>query len=181
MITKQFDYDKEEFWGQVYELALQGFSNRQIAIHLKTNDKSRFNPDTFNKMVRGTYEKWNNEDRQDYTFRLREILENAREKINTLVRSRYLKCGLGGHKVKTTTTVTKKIRVDNEETEGELIQTTVTESEMAPNPTILRHWLNMYDTDWAKQEEADLDDINPDNVKRGIDITSWLDKEMEEE
>ena len=181
MITPQFDYEDENFWGQVYELAVQGLSDKQIAIHLKTDNKTRFRPETFKEMIRGTYSVWNDADRQDYTMKLREVLESARERINALVRGKYLKCGLGGIAVKTTSTIRRRMKIDDQYTDDEIIQTTETISETAPNPNILRHWLVMYDKDWSRNEMDDVDDISPDNVKRGIDVASWLDKEMQEE
>lgn len=181
MTTAQFDFEEDDFWGQVYELAIQGFSDRQIALHLKTKNKTILYPATFKEMVRGTYKAWNEADRQDYTIKLRDVLETARERINVLVRARYLKCGLGGHPVKTTTTVRKRMQIDGVYTDDEVIQTTETISETAPNPNILRHWLNMYDSDWAKKEHEDLDDITPDDIKKGVDVTSWIDKEMLDE
>lgn len=98
------DYDSDDFYDQVFYLAFNGAINSEIAVSLNLV------PDVFNKMVNGNYQPWSEEDNARRSARLSRVIANAREKINYMVRGRYLKAALGGIKVKSKTTRSRPFR-----------------------------------------------------------------------
>lgn len=184
---KKFDYDSDEFYDEIFALAFQGLVDAEIADALYEKFHQSLSPATFTMMTNGTYDKWTPEENERRSKRLVGVLERARRKINSIVRGRYLKAALGGIKTKNVTTVTRRMRIDGVLTDDEDIQTSTTECESAPNIQALAVWLHHHDKEWRKKEgivEEDYADNNidpqgvPTNIERGIDIASWIDKEV---
>jgi len=183
----KFDYDSDEFYDEIFTLAFQGLVDAEIADALYEKFHQSIAPATFNDMINGRYPMWSEEDNEKRSKRLKGVLERARRKINSIVRGRYLEAALGGIKTKNVTTVTRRMRIDGVLTDDEDIQTSVTETESAPNIQALAVWLHHHDKEWRKKEgivEEDYADNNidpqgvPTNIERGIDIASWIDKEV---
>lgn len=161
------DYDSDDFYDQVFYLAFNGAINSEIAVSLNLV------PDVFNKMVNGNYQPWSEEDNARRSARLSRVLANAREKINYMVRGRYLKAALGGIKVKSKTT--RYIKGEKDET-LEVVQET--ETELAPNMQALTTWMYHHDPEYRKVqrgfEPSDSLSVNADNIEQGVNIAAWI-------
>lgn len=184
---QKIDYDDDEFYFAIYELALNGMTNDEIADSLdsKLGEGKSLEPKTFGKMVNGNYPIWDKETNERRSARIKRILAKARRKTNALVRGRFLKVALGGIKTKNVSTVKRRLRIDGQLTDDEEIQTTTVESESAPSLQALQLWLRHHDPEWRKREmgqfgdEADPTAV-PENVNKGIDIAAWIDQEVKD-
>ena len=161
------DYDGDDFYDQVFYLAFNGAINSEIAVSMNLV------PDVFNKMVNGNYQRWSKEENARRSARLGRVLANAREKINQMVRGRYLKAALGGIKVKSKTI--RYIKGEEEQT-MEVVQET--ETELAPNMQALTTWMYHHDPEYRKVqrgfEPSDSQTANADNIEQGVNIAAWI-------
>lgn len=161
------DYDSDDFYDQVFYLAFNGAINSEIAVSMNLV------PDVFNKMVNGNYAGWSEEENARRSTRLCRVLANAREKINQMVRGRYLKAALGGIKVKSKTI--RYIKGEEDQT-MEVIQET--ETELAPNMQALTTWMYHHDPEYRKVqrgfEPTDSQTANADNIEQGVNIAAWI-------
>lgn len=178
--NKFFDYDSDEFYDELYALAVNGAYNSQIAAAL---EKSSLNliisEETFSKMLNGKYTCWTEEENLRRSARMRSVLERARANTNRVVLGKILKLGLGGTKVKTKSTVSRRMQVDGILTDNEIIQTTENESELPPNLQALTMWMYHHCPEWRTiQRGGDVDKEEDLEVKQGIDITKWIEQEM---
>lgn len=171
MNPQRHDYDSEEFYQEVYGYAFQGAKDEEIADFLEIS------PQHFNKMKNGTYEGWADADKVARSEKLKEVLERARRKVNFVVRGRYLKAALGGIKIKSKTTIRKKLRIDGHYTDDEEIQTTENESETSPNVAALATWLYHHDKEWRSIQRGE-ENNNVQRSEIGIDIERWIAKEV---
>lgn len=173
MAKPRHNYDGEEFYQEIYGYAFQGANDNEIA------DALDLSPEDFNSMKNGNCLFWDEEENERRGSRIRQALERARRKVNFIVRGRYLKAALGGIKIKSKTTVRRKMRIDGQYTEDEDIQTTENETETAPNIGALGHWLYHHDLEWRRVEKGlTNDDDSVQNVDTGIDISKWITKEL---
>ena len=173
--TPKFDYDSDEFYDEIFALAINGATNAEIAFGLQEKFGQSLDPETFYTMVRGAYPPWSKEENKRRSERLNRVLERARNKINMLVRSRYLKAALGGIVTKNVTK--RRMQIDGELTDNEVIQTT--EIELPPNMQALSTWLYHHDPDWRKVQRG-ADDMDGEEVPKGengVDIGSWIELE----
>lgn len=180
-ITKFYDYDSDEFYLELYQLAFNGAYDSQIASALEDKIGVSIGKVAFSMMLQGRYPNWTAEENERRSQRMRATLEKARDNTNRLVLGRILKMGLGGVKVKSKTVVKRRMEIDGQLTDNEIIQTTETENETAPNLQALSMWMYHHCKEWRKiqrGEDMDGDEIEP--AKRGIDISNWIDKEMDE-
>lgn len=180
--TPRIDYDDDVFYDAIRELSAQGASDTEIAIGLKKFLGFSIAPAQFNHMKHGSYNGWTEEENVRRSFRICQTLDESREDINRIVRATYLRAALGKHKVKSVTKVFRNLKVDGVDKEVEMVQTSENVSEMSPNFQALAHWLVMHDKDWKKRSNGeDLDGEGiPTNIVKGIDVTSWIDKELTE-
>ena len=179
---KKFDYDSDDFYDEILALALQGLTDAEIADALQDRFGQSLDPETFNCMKNGNYLNWTEEENRTRSERLIKVLARGRRKTTSVVRGAYLKAALGGKKVKSRTVVTRKLRVNGEETEDEVIQTSETETEMPYNVQALATWLYHHDPEWRKvqrKQDTDDDDI-PTDVKKGVSIDAWIKREVEQ-
>lgn len=180
----KFDYDGDEFYEAIYELALNGMTNDEIADGLESKLGKSLYPDTFSLMILGKYPVWDKEQNERRSARIQRILGRARRKTNALVRGRFLKMALGGIKTKNVSTVKRRLRIDGQLTDDEEIQTTTVESESAPSLQALSTWLMHHDPEWRKRSMGDFGDDEqdpqsvPENISKGIDIAAWIDQEV---
>lgn len=168
------NYDSEEFYQDVHGYAFQGATDAEIA------DALGMTPEMFNYIKNGTVEKWSDEENERRSARLTQVLDRARRKINFVVRGRYLKAALGGIKIKSKTTVRRKLRIDGQYTEDEDIQTTEQEHETPPNTQALANWLYHHDVEWRRVQKGltNDDEEGLQNVDTGIDIQKWITQEL---
>lgn len=183
-VHNRFDYDSDEFYQTIEQLAKNGANDKEIATAFKHTLGFELNPNVFAKMRNGKYDAWTEEENERRGSRIRQTLEGARRDINRIVRAVYLQTALGKGTNKTTTTVRRRLRIDGVLTENEEIQTTEVVSGISPNVAALSRWLYHYDKDWRrteKGEELGGDDApNVENVVKGIDVGAWIDKELTE-
>lgn len=181
MPTTQRDYDADELYDEIFALAMQGSTDKEIAFNLQDKLGYSIEPSAFSKMIDGKYEYWSEEENERRGKRLRQVLARARSKINAIVRGRYLKVALGGIKVRHKSKVIRHLRIDGVITEDEEVQVTETEQELAPNAQALSTWLYHHDPEWRKvQRGEDTDDGSVVRATKGIDVESWIDKEMQQ-
>lgn len=179
---RKFDYDSDDFYDEILALAMQGMTDAEIADALQDKFDKSLNPDTFGMMKNGTYDKWTEEENKRRSARLVRVLARGRRKIVSIVRGAYLKAALGGKKIKSKSVVRRKLMVDGQYTDDEVIQTTESEQEMPYNVQALSTFLYHHDPEWRKVErkqDVDASDI-PQGIKKGVDIDAWINREIEE-
>lgn len=169
---KKFDYDSQDFYDRVATLAMQGMTDAEIAANLSESEGGSLSREVFTCMKNGTYNKWTKAENKRRSERLANVLAHARNRINSIVRGAYLKSALGGKKIKSKTVITRKLKVGESETDGEVIQTAETESELPPNLQALSTWLYHHDPEWRKvQDKLDTDD---DMDEVDIEESKWI-------
>lgn len=177
----KFDYDSDDFYDEILALAMQGLTDAEIADALGDKFGESLCPDAFGAMKNGTYSKWSEKENERRSARLVRVLARGRRKITSIVRGAYLKAALGGKKVKSKSVVKRKLLVNGEYTDDEVIQTTEGEQELPYNVQALATWLYHHDPEWRKVErkqDVDATDI-PLGVRKGVDIDAWIKREIE--
>lgn len=175
MALPKFDYDGDEFYNELYTLALQGMTDREIAeVGLKEKFNTSLRPEVFCTMKNGTYSGWTDEENARRGDRISKVLAQARSKITSIVRGRYLKVALGG--IIVSSTQTKKVRMaDGTETGAEEIYRT--ETELPPSTQALATWLRHHDPEW--REHADTAQETKVDMHVGVPIRKWIEENTE--
>lgn len=172
--SSKYDYNGDDFYDEIFALAFNGANNKEIAFAMGLNDK------VFIRMYNGKYNGWNKEQNEKYGTRLRNVIGRARAKNTFMVKAKYLEEALGGKK-RLVHEVHNKMRVDGQYTDDEVIQSTYAVTQ--PNMQALATWLYHNDPEYRKiQRGRDIDESDPNSVpqdiEKGIDITSWIDQEV---
>lgn len=178
---RKYDYDGDNFYYAIEALATRGYYDKEIA------DEMHLEPDVFSTMKVGRYRGWTKEENERRSKRIRETLDRARRKTNSLIRSTYLKMALGAKKI---VNVVRRYVEDRCEcggrdpqcpycggtgkvvTEKAIVQET--EAEMPPNMQALAMWLHHHDPEWVKGEAGATESINIEETHTGIDIDKWI-------
>ena len=179
----KFDYDGDDFYTEILALAMQGLNDAEIAFALEEKFGVSLSPEAFCSMKNGKYDKWNDKENERRSARLVKVLARGRYKVLGIVRGRYLKAALGGIKTKSKSVTKRKMVVDGQATEDEIVQTTENEVELPPNMQALATWLYHHDPEWRKVErklDEDSTDI-PTDIEKGVEISRWIDKEVGKE
>ena len=196
MAKPKFNYDGEDFYKEIYALAMQGLIDSEIAYSLgdnlgvaededgniKENNIKGLTPEVFSKMKNGNYEGWTKEENERRSKRISQELAHGRAKVLGIVRGRYLKAALGGIKIKGSVK-RQRYNVINgiPDKQNMIMEETESVSETAPNMQALANWLYHNDTEFRNiQKGIEEGDINI-KVKNGVSISAWLEKENEEE
>ena len=127
MAKPKFDYNGDAFYDEIEQLAKQGQKDSEIAYALGLKFGVDLNPQVFNRMKNGKYENWNEDENAERGERITQSLVRGREFINAIVRGRFLKCALGGVKVKGKTTTKRHMVVDGVMTDDIVVETRETE------------------------------------------------------
>lgn len=153
----KYDYTSEDFLSLLESYAKKGFTDKEIAYAIGIL------PQTFC------------EKKSEYT-EIYEVLARGRAQINAAVRAKFLAMALGG--IKTKSTVVRKLRdIEGNLTGEEELQ--VSESELAPSLQAMSVWLYHHDEEWRKVERKQDEDADiPTDVEHGVDIDSWIKKEV---
>lgn len=176
MANPKFDYNGDEFYMEIMALAMKGLTDSQIAFSLEEKFGETLTEGVFNTMKNGKYDKWTKEENKIRGNRIAKALTHGREKINSIVRGSYLKSALGGKKIKSKSTVIRKIRTaDGTGTDAQEIQETHTEQELAPNMQALSTWLFNHDKEWKK---AVIEGKKLDVTTNGKDIQQSIQVEI---
>ena len=185
---QDFDFDSQDFYDAIETLAKNGAEDNEIAVGLRhiLPELQGLTTDQFEAMKNGRYKAWDEVERAERSAKIIRCLDCARTDSNRIIKGVYLSTALGRHKVKTVTTVTRRLRVDGQLTDNEEIQTTEVTADVRPDMQALGLWLHYHDPMWRKRASGELDKDSEnyvpqgDKVKKGVSIASWLDREMSE-
>jgi len=173
MAKPKHDYDNEDFYRLIKEAALNGATDAQVAVVLELT------PQRFCQMKNGTWPEWTDEENKRRSAKIREVLAQARDSTNRLLRAVYLTTILGKTKIKNKTTVVRNIRTRDGELTGEQeIQTTTAEIQHPPSLQGIATWLHHHDPEWRKGEKHQDEEL-PDNIEHGISIDAWIKEQIE--
>ena len=176
---KKFDYDGEDFYTAIGNLASRDFNDNEIAMHIgeeiRSMLKKRYGkaieeadfpeeipdepdydsipdglaPEVFSRMKNGIYDKWTEQENKLRSMLIGQALARARVKLSLVYKGVYDKMALGKWKTKTTTTVERKA-VNKEGQPYTETTTTVTEQELPPNMQAISVWRFNHDPDFKK-------------------------------
>lgn len=196
MAKPKFNYDSEEFYKEIYALAMQGLQDAEIAYNLGDNlgvatDENDIpyttpikglTPEVFTKMKNGNYEGWDEEQNARRSARISQELAHGRARILGIVRGRYLKAALGGIKIKSHSQRKRYNIVNGRKDEDNMVmEETEAVSETAPNMQALANFLYHHDPQFRNiQKGLEEGEVNI-KVKNGVNISAWLEKENEED
>ena len=196
MAKPKFNYDGEDFYKEIYALAMQGLNDGEIAYALGDNlgvvldddgrvisesDVKGLDPSTFALMKEGKYKGWTDEENERRGKRISKELAHGRAKVLGIVRGRYLKAALGGIKIKGKVTRKRYNIVNGVKDEDNMVmEESESIQETAPNMQALANFLYHHDTEFRNiQKGIEEGDLNI-KVKNGVNISAWLEKENEE-
>jgi hypothetical protein len=199
MFKPKFDYDDQDFYDALRELASRGYTDAEIAYGLEDlagqqrsslpgdvwPDLPRLTPTTFGRMKNGKYSGWTDEENKSRSEKICRVLARERDKINVAVRGQFLQMALG--KAMTKSKVYRYVRKKCEcagkdkgcpschgtgwypDTERQLIMEH--EQTCAPAPQMLATWLHHHDSEWRHRDMMRHEEnAGKDNEVTGIDI-----------
>lgn len=175
---KKFDYDGQDFYTAIGNLASRDFNDYEIAMHLgeevrriiedrnnkviddaetpddivledTENIPDSLAPEVFSRMKNGNYDKWTEQEKKLRSMLIGQALSQARIKLNLLYKGVYDKLAMGKWKTKTTTKVEKNT-INKEGTPYTETITTTTEQELPPNMQALTTWRFNHDPEFKK-------------------------------
>lgn len=175
---KKFDYDGQDFYTAIGNLASRDFNDYEIAMHLgeevrriiedrnnkviddaetpddivledTENIPDSLAPEVFSRMKNGNYDKWTEQENKLRSMLIGQALSQARIKLNLLYKGVYDKLAMGKWKTKTTTKVEKNT-INKEGTPYTETITTTTEQELPPNMQALTTWRFNHDPEFKK-------------------------------
>ena len=194
MAKPKFNYDGEDFYKEIYALAMQGLQDAEIAYNLGDslgvaedengvpyyNDVRGLSPEVFAKMKNGNYENWTEEENKRRGERITQELAHGRAKILGIVRGRYLKAALGGIKIKASSKRKRYNIINGAKDEDNMVmEESESVSETAPNMQALANFLYHHDPQFRNIQKGIEDGDLIVKVKNGISIGAWLEKENE--
>ena len=176
--SRKFDYDGEDFYKAIGNLASRDFNDYEIAMHLGEEIRSiirernnrvideaetpddivledtenipeGINPEVFSRMKNGIYDKWTEQENKLRSMLIGQALSQARVKLNLLYKGVYDKMAMGKWKTKTVTTVVR----DGFDKEGNKVNdttVTTTEQELPPNMQALSTWRFNHDPEFRR-------------------------------
>ena len=175
---KKFDYDGQDFYTAIGNLASRDFNDYEIAMHLgeevrkiiedrnnkiiddaetpddiiledTENIPNGLAPEVFSRMKNGNYDKWTEQENKLRSMLIGQALSQARVKLNLLYKGVYDKLAIGKWKTKTTTKVEKNT-INKEGIPYTETVTTITEQELPPNMQALTTWRYNHDPEFKK-------------------------------
>lgn len=175
---KKFDYDGQDFYTAIGNLASRDFNDYEIAMYLgeemrriiegrnnkviddaeipddivledTENIPDSLAPEVFSRMKNGNYDKWTEQENKLRSMLIGQALSQARIKLNLLYKGVYDKLAMGKWKTKTTTKVEKNT-INKEGTPYTETITTTTEQELPPNMQALTTWRFNHDPEFKK-------------------------------
>ena len=94
MAKPKHDYDSEDFYKRIEGLAMNGYTDEEIANELNLCRE------VFTCMKNGNYENWTDEENKRRGDRINNVLAHGRTRIVALLRGTYIKGAIGGKKTK---------------------------------------------------------------------------------
>lgn len=196
MAKPKFDYDGDAFYKRIFDLAVQGMTDAEIAVNLSEKEGGSLSREMFTQMKNGKYNGWNAEENERRSARISNVLADARHRINGIIRGAYLKSALGGKRIRSVTKRFVQARCDCEGNDAEcptcggtgwrtltdkaIIQET--ENELAPNMQALATWLYHHDPEWRSIQRG-VEKVEEDfitDAPAGVDIEAWINREIQE-
>ena len=188
MAKPRHDYDSNDFYELIRQLAMNGFTDKEIAHRLNLD------PDTFGAMKNGNYVSWSAAKNKKRSKRMIGVLTSARSNVVAGLRSAYIRSALGGKKIhsKTRNYVRQRCPCNGEDpncprcggtgwvTLTDKAVVAETETELAPNNQALATLLFHYDPDWRKVERNQDKDEDENNISHGVDISKWIAEETKD-
>ena len=189
MAKPKHDYDSQQFYDLLYKYASVCQYDGDVASLLDMDEA------TFSRMKNGRYEKWTEEENERRSERIGQILQRARANSLLQAKNTLLRLGIGAIKLKSTSI---KKAVAHCECRGEdpkcphcggtgyvevedAFVMQESEQMLAPNMAALQLWLRHHDPNYRKVERGeDLAEESRIDVQKGVNIMSWLKKEMED-
>ena len=175
---KKFDYDGQDFYTAIGNLASRDFNDYEIAMHIgeevrkiieyrnnkiiddaetpddivledTENIPDSLAPEVFSRMKNGNYDKWTEQENKLRSMLIGQALSQARVKLNLLYKGVYDKLAMGKWKTKSTTKVEKNT-INKEGIPYTETVTTITEQELPPNMQALTTWRYNHDPEFKK-------------------------------
>ena len=188
MAKPRHDYDSNDFYELIRQLAMNGFTDKEIAHRLNLD------PDTFGAMKNGNYVSWSVAKNKKRSKRMIGVLTSARSNVVAGLRSAYIRSALGGKKIhsKTRNYVRQRCPCNGEDpncprcggtgwvTLTDKAVVAETETELAPNNQALATLLFHYDPDWRKVERNQDEDEDENKISHGVDISKWIAEETKD-
>ena len=84
MAKPKHDYDSEDFYKRIEQLAMNGYTDEEIANELNLS------ADVFGSMKNGNYQCWNKEENKRRGAEIHRVLAHGRTKIVALLRGAYI-------------------------------------------------------------------------------------------
>nr|DAN74342.1 MAG TPA: terminase small subunit [Caudoviricetes sp.] len=181
MAKPKHDYDSEDFYKRIEQLAMNGYTDEEIANELNLCRE------VFTCMKNGNYENWTDEENKRRGDRITNVLAHGRTRIIALLRGTYIKGAIGGKKTKSRIVkfVQDKCECMGADkkcpycggtgwvtlTDKAVVQES--EMELPPNMQAIATLLYHHDPTWRKMEnkQTDEDALYSEN---GIDIDKWM-------
>lgn len=176
---KKFDYDDEDFYTAIGNLAGKDLADCEIAMHIgeeirrivterynKAIDDAteedelpeppdtsdipvRLAPEVFSRMKNGDYDGWTEQENKLRSMLICQALSRARTNLRLFYKGVYGKLAAGKWKTKTVTTVVRD-GVDKEGNKVKDTTVTTTEQELPPNMQALSTWRFNHDPEFRK-------------------------------
>lgn len=176
---KKFDYDGEDFYTAIGNLAAKDYNDHEIAqfvgeevrkiVEERNNKKiddadpegplpefedvdnipDSLTPEVFSRMKNGSYEGWSEQENKLRSMLISQVLQRARGRLSLVYKGVYDKLAIGKWKTKTVTTVVR----DGYDKEGNKVNdttTTETVQELPPNLQAITMWRFHHDPDFRK-------------------------------
>lgn len=177
--SKKFDYDGEDFYTAIGNLAGKDFADSEIAMHVGEEIRrivtKRYNkaiddateedeipeppdtsdipeglaPEVFSRMKNGEYDGWTEQENKLRSMLICQALSRARTNLRLFYKGVYGKLAAGKWKTKSTTTVTRNA-LTKDGTPFTETTTTVTEQELPPNLQAISTWRFNHDPEFRK-------------------------------
>ncbi len=161
-MEKKYEYDSPSFHGKLYNLCLQGYTDREIAQKLKLDVS------TFSRMKNGKSQTLTPPQNIERSQRIRDTMARGRRRINAIVRFAYLRAALGGTILHSTIRQYLIVKdADGREISRELLETKEIERELPSNIHLLDNFLTHFDDTWRE-------DIRSDEKSGETETQKWV-------
>ena len=156
----KFNYDGDDFYDEIYALAMNGLTDKEIADALEDRFGESLSKDTFSEMKNGRYDQWSEEENERRSARINRQLTRARNKLNSVVRGAYLKSGLGGKPLRNYYYGGNPCVCGGKDPNCQICRgtgfpiTNITEQELPPDKQVLANWLYHHDPEWRAVQDG---------------------------
>lgn len=175
MAKPKYNYDSDSFYQRIQESADRQMQENHIIWDKVIAKDLDLESSVFSAMKSGCYPQWTKQENERRSEQINNVLSHARASVEPEVWRMVLEMGLG--KVQAQDITFDKI--------GDKIQDEqrITVHKLPPNLNALQMWLRhhsqMYRSiESGKLEEEENSDI-PTDIPHGIDVSKWIEKEVD--